>query len=66
MKAISGIEMTKVLENKGWRLLRVHGSHHLYGRGSERIAIPIHGHRILKNGLQRALMKQAGLSDEDL
>ncbi len=66
MKAISGLELARVLEHRGWQLLRLHGSHHLYGRGNERIVVPIHGNRTLKTGLQRDLMKQAGLTDADL
>lgn len=66
MKALSGLELAKVLEAKGWQLLRVHGSHHLFGRGAERIVIPIHGRRTLKSGLQSDLMKQAGLTENDL
>ena len=66
MKAISGRELARVLERRGWQLIRVRGSHHLYGRGAERIVIPVHGNQTLKAGLQRDLMKQAGISDEVL
>jgi len=45
MKSVSGKDLAKALELKGWELLRVHGSHHIYGmEGSVvRISIPIHG-----------------------
>jgi len=66
MKAVSGRTMARVLERKGWQLLRVRGSHRMYGRGAERIVVPIHGDQTLKAGMQRDLMKQAGLSDDDL
>lgn len=66
MKAVSGRELARVLERRGWELIRVRGSHHLYGRGAERIVIPVHGNQTLKAGLQRDLMKQAGISDEEL
>ncbi|MGH7213646.1 MAG: type II toxin-antitoxin system HicA family toxin [Tepidisphaeraceae bacterium] len=51
-----------------WRqLLRVHGSHHIYGRPGSvvRLSIPIHGNRPLKPGLLRAQMKHAGLTEAD-
>jgi predicted RNA binding protein YcfA (HicA-like mRNA interferase family) len=32
MKAVSGKELAKSLERHGWVLLRIHGSHHIYGR----------------------------------
>jgi predicted RNA binding protein YcfA (HicA-like mRNA interferase family) len=49
-------------------LLRVQGSHHIYGRpGSEvRLSVPVHGNQALKTGLLRHLMKMAGLSENDL
>jgi predicted RNA binding protein YcfA (HicA-like mRNA interferase family) len=37
-----------LLEQHGWALARVHGSHHIYrmeGR-PERISVPVHGARI--------------------
>lgn len=68
MKAVSGKAFAKAVERKGWNLLRIAGSHHIYGKDGEvaRLSIPIHGNRPLKLGLQRALMKLAGLEESDL
>jgi len=68
MKAVSGKEFAKVLERHGWSLLRVQGSHHIYGKtGSDvRLSVPIHGNQALKTGLFRHLVKMAGLSESDL
>jgi len=68
MKAVSGKEFAKILERHGWSLLRVQGSHHIYGRaGSDvRLSVPIHGNRPLKTGLLHHLMKLAGLMEADL
>lgn len=68
MKSISGKEFAKVLERHGWSLLRVSGSHHIYGKaGSEvRISIPIHGNQAIKTGLLRHFMKVSGLTEGDL
>lgn len=30
MKSISGRKLCKLLEDKGWVLLRINGSHHIY------------------------------------
>ena len=68
MKQVSGKELARVVERKGWVLARVHGSHHIFvmaGR-RERIVIPIHGNRPLKIGLLSSVMKIAELTDEDL
>ena len=68
MKAISGKEFAKILERHGWSLLRVQGSHHIYGKaGSDvRLSVPIHGNRPLKTGLLHHLMKLAGITEADL
>jgi len=68
MKSISGKDFAKILERHDWLLLRIKGSHHIYGKaGSEvRISVPIHGNQTLKTGLLRHFMKVAGLSESDL
>ena len=68
MKAISGKEFCKILESKGWELKRINGSHHIYGKEEriERISVPVHGNQDLKRGLQRAIMRIAGVSESEL
>jgi predicted RNA binding protein YcfA (HicA-like mRNA interferase family) len=68
VKLLSGKEFAKLVERHGWQLLRVHGSHHIYGKtGSPtRLSIPIHGTQSLKLGLLAHLAKQAGLTEEEL
>jgi predicted RNA binding protein YcfA (HicA-like mRNA interferase family) len=68
MKAISGKDFAKILERHGWSLLRVQGSHHIYGKaGSDvRLSVPIHGNRPIKMGLLRHIMKLAGITEADL
>jgi len=68
VKQVSGKDLARLVQRRGWNLARVHGSHHILvmpGR-RERIVIPVHGNRPLKIGLLRALMKIADLTDEDL
>ncbi|HJX85512.1 MAG TPA: type II toxin-antitoxin system HicA family toxin [Candidatus Angelobacter sp.] len=67
MKALSGKEFAKLLEKHGWQLLRVNGSHHIYGKPNNivRVSLPIHGNKPLKIGLQRHLLKLAGIADEE-
>jgi predicted RNA binding protein YcfA (HicA-like mRNA interferase family) len=68
MKAVSGKHLAKLAEEKGWRLARVNGSHHVFTMAGriERLVIPIHGNQTLKTGLQRALRKLVPLSEEEL
>jgi predicted RNA binding protein YcfA (HicA-like mRNA interferase family) len=63
MKSMSGKELAKLLEANGWNLLRIQGSHHIYGKPTvnTRISIPIHRNQDLKIGLLRNLLKQAEL-----
>lgn len=44
MKSVSGKQLCKVLESRGWLLLRINGSHHIYGRPGaiERLTVPVH------------------------
>jgi predicted RNA binding protein YcfA (HicA-like mRNA interferase family) len=62
---MSGKKLAKLLEANGWILLRVQGSHHIYGKPGilSRICIPIDGNKDLKIGLLRNLLKTAGLLD---
>jgi predicted RNA binding protein YcfA (HicA-like mRNA interferase family) len=32
MKSLSGKDFARILERNGWNLLRVQGSHHIYGK----------------------------------
>jgi predicted RNA binding protein YcfA (HicA-like mRNA interferase family) len=68
VSSVSGKEFAKALERHGWSLLRVQGSHHIYGRdGSDvRLSVPVHGNQALKTGLLRHLMRLAGLTENDL
>jgi predicted RNA binding protein YcfA (HicA-like mRNA interferase family) len=68
MRPVSGRELAHILERNGWVLLRVKGSHHIYGKKgmNARISIPVHGNKPLKIGLLRHLLKTAGVSGDDL
>ena len=68
MRAVSGKELIRILEKNGWSLLRVTGSHHVFGKPSSivRLSVPVHGNRPLKIGLLRHLAKLAGISDDEL
>lgn len=68
MKQVTGKELAKAVQGKGWTLARIKGSHHVFTKSGqrERLVIPIHGNQSLKIGLLRALMKIADLSEDDL
>ncbi len=63
MSPLTGKELCRLLERHGWILLRVHGSHHVYGKSgiSVRLSVPVHGNRTLKIGLLKHLLREAGI-----
>jgi predicted RNA binding protein YcfA (HicA-like mRNA interferase family) len=68
VKPVSGKRMCKILESRGWRLVRISGSHHIYRDpdSGHRTSIPVHGNNDLKPRTQRSIMRDAGLTDADL
>lgn len=68
MRSVSGRELTRIVERRGWTLLRVSGSHHIYGKPGSivRLSIPIHGGKALKTGLLRHLLKLAEIEEKEL
>ncbi len=68
MKSISGKQLCKIVEQKGWVLKRITGSHHIYENSEleQILSIPVHRNQDWKVGTLRALMKIAQLSEEDL
>jgi predicted RNA binding protein YcfA (HicA-like mRNA interferase family) len=67
MKAVSGKEIARILKRRGWSHTRSRGSHQTFQKpGHLPITIPVHGNRTLKTGMQRFIMKSAGLTEGDL
>jgi len=68
MKSVSGKRLCKIVEQKGWVLRKITGSHHIYENSEvdKILSIPVHRNQDLKIGTLKALMKTANLSEEDL
>ena len=68
MKIISGRRMCAILEQRGWTLARITGSHQIYRHTAtgRTTVVPVHGSRDLKPGTQRGIKRDAGLTDSDL
>lgn len=68
MKSVSGKRLSTIVEQKGWILQRITGSHHIYENPDTNliISIPVHRNKDLKIGTLKALMKKAELTEEDL
>jgi predicted RNA binding protein YcfA (HicA-like mRNA interferase family) len=63
VKPITGLELRRKLEQAGWALKRVRGSHHIFVKPgvSKIISVPIHGTQQLKPGMATRIAKDAGL-----
>ena len=68
MRSMPGREFARLVERHGWKLLRVQGSHHIYGKSGSvvRLSIPIHGNKPLKTGLLRHLSKLSEIPESEL
>ncbi len=60
-------ELIKILEKKGFTFSRQSGSHAIYSNANGvKVTVPIHGKKDLGKGLLKQIMKDAGLSTEDI
>ncbi|MBD2362124.1 type II toxin-antitoxin system HicA family toxin [Anabaena minutissima FACHB-250] len=68
MKSVSGKALCKIVEQQGWELKRITGSHHIYSKDGVDfiLSIPVHSNRDLPIGTLKSIMKDAGLTEEDL
>lgn len=66
MSPMSGKELARLLEQNGWNLVRIRGSHHIYMKPGRtvRLSVPIHGNHSLKIGLLKHLLKLANIDDD--
>ena len=53
-------ELIKRLQQDGWIIDRVHGSHHIMKKGAQTEVIP-HHNKELPTGLVQAILKRTGL-----
>jgi len=58
---VTGKQLIKLLQENGWRLDRVEGSHHILMKGDKTLSVTVHGSEDLGKGILHALMKQGGL-----
>ena len=60
--------LINLLEERGWVLDRVRGSHHIYKQAETKqtIPIPVHGSRDLGKGLFLKILKDAGIDKSDV
>lgn len=65
MKSLKPREIIRILENRGFTFIRQKGSHRLYRKELLRVTVPFHN-KDLKPGTLRSILKQAGMTSEEL
>lgn len=58
----TGVEMVRFLEREGFTVVRVRGSHHFLERTDARTSVPVHGHKLLKVGTLRSILRDVGMT----
>lgn len=63
---VSGRRLVKVLEAEGWEVVRQRGSHVRLRKDGRRLALVVPLHRELKKGTVGGILRDAGLTPDDL
>jgi predicted RNA binding protein YcfA (HicA-like mRNA interferase family) len=66
--AVTGKQLLKVLEKRGWYVQRIRGSHHIlrHPRIRDAIPVPVHGNQAIKQGTLANILRTAGVSRDEL
>jgi predicted RNA binding protein YcfA (HicA-like mRNA interferase family) len=58
----------RLLEQKGYSLKRVAGSHHIFFHGElkKTVVVPVHDNKDIPIGTFMSILKQAGISKDEL
>lgn len=64
----SGKDVVQALQRGGFRLSHIRGSHHYLRKPgtSGLLVVPVHGNRALPGGTLGSILRQAGLTAEEL
>jgi len=68
LPVLTGREVIKILERRGWSVRRIRGSHHVLRHPEipDAVPVPVHGNRPVKRGTLGVILKTAGISREEL
>lgn len=53
-------DLLKALQKDGWKVVRIHGSHHILQKGDMTETLPVHG-KDVPAGLLNKILKRTGL-----
>lgn len=65
--AVTGKQLVKALERRGWYVKRIRGSHHIMRHPSipDAIPVPVHGNQPIKRGTLGNILRTAGISRDE-
>ncbi len=67
MPRITGKQLVAALERAGFVIIRISGSHHhLHKDGGTLVTVPVHTGEIISPFILKSILKQAGLSADEL
>jgi predicted RNA binding protein YcfA (HicA-like mRNA interferase family) len=60
--------LIQLIEGKGFQLKRITGSHHIYFHNElkKTVVVPVHGNKDIPKGTFMSIIKQAGISKDEL
>lgn len=60
--------LISLLEHKGYELRRVNGSHHIFYHKELKkvVVVPVHGNKDIPKGTFMSILRQAGISKDEL
>ena len=63
MKTLTGKQLVDMLEDNGWKVVRIEGSHYIMQKpgNMNTLSIPVHRGKTIKPGLLNFILKRAGL-----
>ena len=59
--SVTGKDLVRLLQQHGWTLEHIRGSHHILHKAGKTLAVPVHAGKDLGKGLVARLLKEAGL-----
>lgn len=68
LPALSGKRLIKVLEQRGWYVKRIKGSHYAlrHPTAPDTVVVPVHGNRPIAKGTLGNILKTAGVTRDQL
>ena len=59
---LTGADMVRFLQSRGFTVLRIRGSHYVMARGEAHTVVPVHGGQDLRIGTLRGILRDIEMS----